>query len=57
MTHVELEFEKYQYFYLYQWKVSHIEEHRKLRLLEAQARELRLKREREAYEAKVREHD
>ncbi len=57
MTHQDLEFEKYKYFYIYQWKKQHIATQKKIKELEEEARVLQLLKEKEVYEAKVKEHD
>ncbi len=56
----EEEFEKYQTFYCYQWKVNHIQMHKKIVELEGEARILKEEQEkaaRQEYINKVRLHD
>ena len=60
MSKTDIEFDRYQGFYTYQWKVSHCILQIKLLELEEQARKLKLEEEiaaRVAYLSKVKEHD
>ena len=53
LTNQELDFEKYQFFYIYQWKLDNIKKQKKILELEEQARKL----QHEEFLLKVKEHD